>query len=224
MEPPKKNDSEKMIDDQDFLNLMESEYEREGQPLDQISKKKIWDSLNAEIKPTPGVWKNKNTAKILMALAACFVAVVATTQYFEPSRPESLGGQRIKGMHGSVGYRIGMYLQEEDGDLIGLQDLSIKKEGDTVVPYVETDVSASVMLVRLVGDDQYEAVSSAEMTEAGREHYFARDGEAAGILVEPMVETYCVLVADSMPEMGAVVADLPTIKSKDKISIECFSL
>jgi hypothetical protein len=225
METPKNDQLDKNIDDESFQKLVESEYEKQGRPVDELAKQRIWEALSSKLK-TDQANKNQrlNIIKLSGALAACFAGILATFQYFEFSNPEPFSGQRIKGTHAGVGYRIGMYLQEEGGKLTALEDLSKKKEGEVIVPFVETDAPVPVVLLRQTADEQYEAVSSAEVTEAGKEHYFARDGEATGIYVEALVETYCVLVADSMPTMGAIIAELPEIKDKAKLSIECFSL
>jgi hypothetical protein len=227
MEPPKNNDTDKLIDDKAFEKMIESEYAKQGHPIDDLAKKRIWDKLiadnsNAKISPRKG--KNFNNFRIGLVLAASLAGILGTMQYFKQSNPDTYEGQRIKGTRASINYHIGMYLQEEDGKLTPLDDLAKKKEGDIIVPFIETNSPAAVLLVKQTSDDQYEPVSAAEMTEAGREHYFSRDGEAAAIFVEPLVETYCVLVADSLPTMGNIIGALPELKDKVKLNIECFSL
>jgi hypothetical protein len=227
MEPPKTKGNDKLIDDKAFEAMIESEYDAQGQLVDELAKKRIWDKLNAEnnkVSSESNKTKNINHIRIGLVLAASLAGILATMQYFDLSNPTPYAGQRIKGTFVGIDYHIGMYLQDEDGKLIPLDDLAKKKEGDIIVPFIETVSPAAVALVKQVGDDQYEPVSPAEMTQAGREHYFSREGEAAGIFVEPLVETYCVLVADSMPTMGQIIGALPDLKDKAKLNIECFSL
>ena len=236
MEPPKNKDSDKIIADKNFERLIESEYDEKGRPVDELAKKRIWESLNAENRNAPIKNQSLHKIKIGLVLAACLASVLGTMQYFnlvdtDPYASIRAKGVRsdvkntgVKGHYAGIEYHIGTYIQDAGGQLTVLDDSSKKKEGDIIVPFIETSVPAAAVLVKQVGDDQYEAVSTAEATEGGSEHYFARDGEAAGILVEAVVETYCVLLTDSMPTMGNLIGELPEIKDKAKVKIECFSL
>jgi hypothetical protein len=227
MEPPKTNSSDKMIDDKAFEAMIEGEYAVQGQQVDKLAKIRIWDKLNAEnnkVNSESNKNKSFNQIRVGLVLAASLAGILGTMQYFDLSNPAPYEGQRIKGTIVGIDYHIGMYLQDEDGKLTPLDDLSKKNEGDIIVPFIQTVSPAAVALVKQIGDDQYEPVSPAEMTEPGREHYFSREGEAAGIFVEPLVETYCVLVADSMPTMGQIIGSLPELKDKTKLNVECFSL
>lgn len=235
MEPPKNKDSDKMIDDKDFERLIEAEYQKQGRPVDELAKQRIWETLNTDKKNETTTSQKLQKFKIGFVLAASLAAMVGSFQYFQTTdsdpyssmRPKGVlpGGENlgIKGVHAGIEYYIATYIHDAEGKLIAL-DNSTKKEGDIIVPAVVTSVAAAAVLVKEIGSEQYEAVSTAEMTDAGTEHYFARDGESAGISIEAQVETYCVFITDSMPTMGTIIGDLPEIKDKAKVKIECFSL
>lgn len=222
MEPPKNDESDKLISDENFLILMESEHLKAGGGVDEIGKKGAWDRIEKNVGVSIGTPVQKNRYRNLMwagLLAAGVSAVVFSLRYFE--QPQDFG-QQVKGRVGDIEFRIGEYLQQPDGELVAWNKKRVL--GSVIVPFIETMAPVAVLLVRQIADGAYEAASDAEMTNGGEEHYFSIAGETAAIELEKTAETYCILVSDSFGVMGQAFAALPLIEPGPDLIMECFSL
>lgn len=223
MEPPKNDESDKLINDENFLKLMESEHVKAGDSVDETGKNRAWNNIEKNIAAVSRVPGKKHWVRNLqwaVGLAASILAVVFSLQYFESPKDY---GQQIKGRVGDIEFRIGEYLQQADGELVAW-DNKQRRPGGIIVPYVETMAPAAVMLVRQTASNTYEAASDAEMTEGGVEHYFSFAGETAAVKLEKTAETYCILISASFGLIGQAYAALPVVEPSGSLIVECFSL
>jgi hypothetical protein len=211
---------DKLVDDDAFVRLMEDAWNKEGKPVDQLAKSRVWSRLeHGDVKAGSRVrFKWQLPALLVAGLAGI---VFATKSFWLPSGDD---GQQIKGVAGAVAVSIGFYLQEKEGELLPWNP-SQRRPGEVIVPFVVVKNTAAVTLLRKTAGDTYEMVSDAQWAKAGFEHYFASGDDSTAIELEPIPETYCVLAVPDLLLMGKIIQSLPALDLADRpVTLECFAL
>lgn len=214
-------DSAKLLDDEAFAGMMEAAWKKEGAPVDQTAKTRVWNRLMPQLSEKKPLARTKWQVPVLLAAGLAGLVVVSRS-FFAPISDDS--GQQVKGLPGAVELRVGFYLQEKEGELLPWNP-SQRQPGEIIVPFVEVKSTAAVTLLRKTGEEAYEMVADAQWAKTGFEHYFAAGDETTAIELEVTPETYCVLATNEMQMMGQIIPALPTLDIEGRpVTLECFEL
>lgn len=178
MDDQSKKWNKNLVDDDEFVDLIEADFESEGQPEDETSKKRAWSKIEAQVqgkKPAQGrktkvldeTGESDKFWQVGLALAACVIISVAIPLLRPVLTPE----QGIKGDDLPVPIELIAYELTPDKELITFNpaDSSPPK---TIIPMVETMQPVYVALLTITAEGVPEVVVPPQAFSPGEERGF----------------------------------------------------
>lgn len=187
----------KLINDEEWVDLLEARYQAQGRPVDDVSKARTWKKLEQKlVKPTPrrlAPWA---------ALAAGLLAVVGVTHWL--NQPVAW---REKGQLNVIPVNLTPYRLSPDGSTTPLSDAPVV--GDTIVFRAHASQNG-VYAVIIREDDAAPRVSIQENTKiTNEETLLTKSGSIYAIHIEAGVETTVCVIA--MPDAETLAKQLQTL-------------
>ena len=191
-----------LMDDKNFVDLMEAEYQQQKSIDDALEKQKIWNALEKKTNKS----KNIKTWVPLAAVATLIITLVPGI-FFKPTDDIS----RVKGSSQLITVSIENYLLKENGSISPLP--AIVNAGDTIV--FKTHLEAEgIIAFGYAKNDQDPAIRFiTQRTAPGKLILLKREGRTFGYSVDTDDKTlqFCAIAAGSIETLLKSITDLPTV-------------
>lgn len=184
-----------LISDDEFVLLMEAEYNSSESTTDKEKQQKVWDKLYSLIR------KNKLTRlKVIIPITAAALVLLAVSPLLVVNLDNNV--ERNKGIGTSLHVNLSSYVIDQDG---GIHEVpGTIKSGNTIIFKVDMTQQAviALSLSKNSGSPNVRFISS--ITQPGIHRNLQNNGKAYGYMLEP---------TDSLLRFCAIIA-------KDKLSLE----
>lgn len=190
------NEKPALLNNDDFVLLVESEFQNRGRPEDELSKKKVWDRLNSGLFSdlSPDILKAKHTrrsARLSLAIAALLVISLAPLLWFIDGREET----RFKGTGTTPYAALHAYSIDNTGVLTATT--GSHAQGTTLVFKVDTTQPLVLGLAMMQNSIGPKLAFISEDTAPGNGRILQQDGNTYGYKLEPEDRSirFCVVAA-----------------------------
>lgn len=206
-----------LLSDEEFTELMSAEYERQGQPVDQLASQRIWQRL-AAVQSTP---RQSSMSRKWYATAALisffFVTPLLFVQWPQDDiwRPKGAGGATVE-------TPLSAYVLCADGKTMPLPEKVTV--GTTIMFKVDLSRPAIVALA-LARNGQAPQLRFTTELEAGSQSVLARNGVAYGYTVEhdDVSLRFCAQGSESRDRLNQLIKNLPN-KWPELAANQCIEL
>jgi hypothetical protein len=197
-----------LLDAEQFMALIESEYSQQGRPLDELAKQKAWNRLQSRIsEPTATGNPEQDIAKkvsarvsSVLSLAAAAVMVLALVPMFS-SYPVSTM-ERSKGTDDFPLVNISAFALQSDGEIRSFK--GAQAPGTTIVFKVDLPRPYALALAMTKGNGRPEVRYRTTAVEPGMGQLLEADGKIYGYRLESADQrlTFCAIAAEDERKLG----------------------
>ena len=186
-----------LLDDADFLRLMEAEYKNSNLAVDEIEKQKIWSSIKKK-RPT-----KKNSIHHIWLLAATVLLACLPLLKFIPGEDEL----HIKGHGPEANVKLNIQLLNTDGRIEALEQPRV---GQTLLFKVSSPTASHLALTLQIDADPPKLQLHAGSPVTGLDQILAADGQAFVYQVDQSGQTlkFCLLAARSGDDLQQQIQNL----------------
>lgn len=197
-----------LLDDEQFMALIESEYHQQGRPLDELAKQKAWNALQSRINDNASVGNpEQDIAKTVSArvssvlsLAAAAVMVLALVPMLS-SYPVSTM-ERSKGADDFPLVNISAFALQSNGEIRGFR--GAQAPGTTIVFKVDLPRQYALALAMTKDNGRPEVRYRTTAVEPGMGQLLQAGGTVYGYRLESADQrlTFCAIAAENERKLG----------------------
>ncbi len=182
----------KLLDEQEFEELLVAEYEASGKKQDEVAKERVWSQLAAQFNSN----KRMRFVGLISAVAAIVLMVAVPRLDVRKDEPE----QREKGA-GEIVTEMAIFSYEEEG-MRALPESSVSI-GQTVVFQVQLSTGGYAALVAAINGGHPSLVTPIQLVQAGQPHLMSKKGGTYGYRVEEEDKTlqFCIVQGSTEEEV-----------------------
>ena len=189
----------RLLDDSDFVKLMEIEFSKTKLSIDELEKRKIWNKLEEKINRT----RQRRYRHWISIGATALVVLSLLPVFFGTTNFDST---RIKGASEIYSPKLSVYALSDSGEL--LMTTGQNKVGESLVFKVSADHGGALALGLVKNNGELKIHFMTDSFHAGGRRLLQRDENTYAYMIEPLDQTlrFCVAMADNEADLKNALA------------------
>lgn len=205
-----------LLSDEEFTELMSAEYERQGQPVDQLASHRIWQRLEAA-QSTPRSSMSRKWYAVAALISFFSLTPLLFTQWPQDDiwRPKGVGGAAVE-------TPLSAYVLCADGNLTPLPE---KVDAGTTIMFKVDLYRPAIVALALARNGQAPQLRFTTELEAGSQSVLAHNGVAYGYTIEhdDVSLRFCAQGSESRDGLNKLIKNL-TNKWPELAANQCVEL
>jgi hypothetical protein len=187
-----------LLDDADFLRLMEAEYKNSAAPVDALEKRKIWAQLQKQIRPQP-----RGSGKAWLLVAALVMGLVPFIRILDDKDELGIKGQAPRPQ---VSLEINVLNADHS-----LQKLEEAESGQTLLFKVSSPTASYLALALQVDQGIPDLRFRREDALIGRDQLLGQQGQTYAYQLDHRGQSlkFCLVAAADPKELDRLLNNLP---------------